>query len=396
MILNETPIRTSKNFKANNIEIEDVKIPDTKSKFENRNIYINSEKEKLLCGENIEDSNKLNDIYEDSKLIISELTNDNFELSYGVGKDFNKNLRTYTNQPLRIVSKKDCDVSNIQIDFLFDENNNCLIDNIEIEAEENSSMNLVISYLPKCISEEHLNNSTEEVIQFDSLNDTSEYFHSGIIKIKCKANSDLNVTVVNLLTNYSNNFLNIENCLCENSNLTFNVIDFGGKHSITNYYSSLDEKFANNDLNTIYLGNNDQLFDLNYLAHCKGIQTNINIEVQGALKDKSVKHFKGTIDFKKGCKKSSGNENESCLLLSNEAKSLALPMLLCSEEDVIGNHSSSSGRVDSKELFYLMTRGFSEKDAMRLLVRAKFNNFLEKIDNDDIKKLVLSAIESKL
>ena len=48
------------------------------------------------------------------------------------------------------------------------------------------------------------------------------------------------------------------------------------------------------------------------------------------------------IAIKKGCKKATGNENENCMLLSNTARSLALPMLLCSEEEVEGNHSCSA------------------------------------------------------
>ena len=102
-------------------------------------------------------------------------------------------------------------------------------------------------------------------------------------------------------------------------------------------------------MDTIYLGKENQVFDLNYIGELKGEMSKIDIEVQGALKDRAKKHFKGTIDFKKGCKKAKGNENEACMLLSDTAKSLALPMLLCSEEEVEGNHSSSAGKIDEKE-----------------------------------------------
>ena len=121
----------------------------------------------------------------------------------------------------------------------------------------------------------------------------------------------------------------------------------------------------------------DETFDLNYIGGLYGQKSNIDIEVQGALKDNAKKHFKGTIDFKKGCKRATGNENENCMLLSDTAKSLALPMLLCSEEDVEGNHSSSAGKIGEKELFYIMSRGFELKEAMKLMVRAKFNKILK-------------------
>lgn len=60
---------------------------------------------------------------------------------------------------------------------------------------------------------------------------------------------------------------------------------------------------SNNNLDAIYLGKENQIFDLNYIGELRGVKSNIDIEVQGALKDNAKKHFKGTIDFKKGCKK---------------------------------------------------------------------------------------------
>ncbi|MCI8621954.1 MAG: SufD family Fe-S cluster assembly protein [Clostridia bacterium] len=54
----------------------------------------------------------------------------------------------------------------------------------------------------------------------------------------------------------------------------------------------------------MYLGKDDQEFDLNYISELEGEKTNVEFELQGALKDRSRKHFKGTIDFKKRSKKS--------------------------------------------------------------------------------------------
>ena len=117
------------------------------------------------------------------------------------------------------------------------------------------------------------------------------------------------------------------------------------------------------------------------------------MDLKGAISGNCKKHFKGTIDFKKGCKKSKGNENEYCTILSDKAKSIALPMLLCTEEDVEGNHSTAAGKIDSKKLFYLMTRGLSKADSERLIVRAQFNSVLEKIENEEIRNEILKKID---
>ena len=377
MVLNETPIRTSKNFNVNNMELKDFEIPEKINKFTNRTIYINSEKQTLLVNENLEDSERLNDLYEDGKILISELTKCDFKLKYGVANELTNFAITNSNQPLRILAKEGTCGSSVNIEFTFDEENKELQDCIEIYAEKDSSIDVSITYTPN-----------------DEFED--DCFHNGIIKITALENANINVTLVNLLNNSTNNFISFESKLLDNSKLNYTIVDFGGKNSITNYYADLFGKNSDNQVNTMYLGNKNQLYDLNYIVHCHGEKSSINIEVQGALNDEATKHFKGTIDFKKGCKKAVGNENENCLLLSDKAKSLALPVLLCSEEDVEGNHSSSSGKADNKELFYLMTRGLSEIDAMKLLVRAKFNKIIESIKDADIKDKVLLAIDNKL
>ena len=227
-------------------------------------------------------------------------------------------------------------------------------------------------------------------------NQENENYHNGIIKSRAEKNAELNIVLVNLMNTKSNNFLAIENDFEENAKINYTIVDFGGKHSITNYYSNLQGDNCDNQLNTIYLGKENQVFDLNYIGELRGKKSNIDIEVQGALKDTSKKHFKGTIDFKKGCKKATGNENEACMLLSDTAKSIALPMLLCSEEEVEGNHSSSAGKIGEKELFYIMSRGFELKEAMKLMVRARFNQILEKIENEELREEILQEIDKRL
>ena len=346
--LNETPVRTSRNFNINNIKIENLNMPKKVNEFKNYNITRDSSRD--LVDTNI----------------------GNMDVKYGVGlEDY---IRNNSNNKIRLnVTTKTS--KDIIIDYKFDKENLYLLENIEIVLEENTKSTIIIRY-----------DSDKEL----------EAFHSGIIKVIAKNGSNSNIIIVNLLNKQSNNFLSIDNKIEENATLKYTVVDFGGKNSITNYYSDLVGDNSNNIINGIYLGTDNQLIDLNYIGELRGKKSNINIEIQGALKDNSKKHFKGTIDFKRGAKKAKGNENENCMLLSNTARSLALPMLLCQEEDVEGNHSTSSGKAGEKELFYIMSRGFSEKDALKLLVRAKFNSIIEGIKNQEIKNRLIYEIENRL
>ena len=354
--LNETPVRTARNFRINNMKLENIEVPEVITSFENVTI--------------IGDTSKIN--------IEQNADNTNTDLVYGLSEELTNQAKHGANQKIKLninntQNKKE--KTEAEIDFKFDDENVALIDNIEITANENTKSTVIIKY---------------------TSNQENESYHNGIIKAKAEKNSELNIVVVNLMNTKSNNFLAIENDFEENAKINYTIVDFGGKHSITNYYSNLQGDNCDNQLNTIYLGKENQVFDLNYIGELRGKKSNIDIEVQGTLKDTSKKHFKGTIDFKKGCKKATGNENEACMLLSDTAKSIALPMLLCSEEEVEGNHSSSAGKIGEKELFYIMSRGFELKEAMKLMVRARFNQILEKIENEELREEILQEIDKRL
>ena len=354
--LNETPVRTARNFRINNMKLENIAVPEVIPTFENVTI--------------IGDTSKIN--------IEQNADNTNTNLVYGLSEELTNQVKHGANQKIKLninntQNKKE--KTEAEIDFKFDDENSVLIDNIEITANENTKSTVIIKYIS---------------------NQENESYHNGIIKSKAEKNAELNIVLVNLMNTKSNNFLAIENEFEENAKINYTIVDFGGKHSITNYYSNLLGDNCDNQLNTIYLGKENQVFDLNYIGELRGKKSNIDIEVQGALKDTSKKHFKGTIDFKKGCKKATGNENEACMLLSDTAKSIALPMLLCSEEEVEGNHSSSAGKIGEKELFYIMSRGFELKEAMKLMVRARFNQILEKIEKKELREEILQEIDKRL
>ena len=146
-------------------------------------------------------------------------------------------------------------------------------------------------------------------------------------------------------------------------------------------------------LKNIYLGTNNDLIDINYNIEILGKNAKCNIESQGAITDLSKKNFKGIIDFKKGSCKSEGTENENCMILSNKAKSKSLPMLLCHEEDVNGEHGVSSGKLDESKLFYIMTKGSSYEDAKKLIVKANFDEIIKSISNNELQNEINTYID---
>ena len=92
--------------------------------------------------------------------------------------------------------------------------------------------------------------------------------------------------------------------------------------------------------------------------------------------DKARKMFRGNLIFNTGAVRADGSEKETVLLLSPEARSETIPALYCGEEDVSGEHAASAGRISDQQLYYLMSRGLSLKEARKVLVEAALNPLL--------------------
>lgn len=342
-ILNETPLRTANNFGINNIEVV-LDIPKYKS-FENFNIYTeNIEKIKVEVNQNkiSENENKIG-------------------------------LERQTNYSVKIIIPENITIEEkIKLEFNFDEDNAFLVENIDILLEKNAKANFEIQYN----SEERFSN-----------------FHNGQLNILLQENAKADIVVSNFNNNQSDNLYEMKNELIDNATLKYTIIEIGGKNKISNYYSKLIGENSENSLNVIYLGKENDVIDINYNMETYGKNSKAYINVQGALTDSAKKNFKGTIDFKEGSKKAIGKENENCILLSKQAKSKSLPMLLCHEEDVEGEHGVSSGKIDEAKLFYIMTKGISYDEARKLIIKANFNDIIKNINNNELENRINEKID---
>lgn len=244
----------------------------------------------------------------------------------------------------------------------------------------------------KIIINYHDNSHCNFIIKYNSLDDSIN-FHHLLEEVNTDNNSSGNITLVNLLNNNSYQFMSVCANVSNYADLTHNIIDLDGNMRIYNFYSNVSD-YGKNYLNTIYLGKNNDLLDFNYYLINNGISSLNNMKVEGVLDGRSSKNFRGTIDFLKGCSSAVGEEIENCVLLSDTARSRSLPQMLCCEDDVVGTHGVSSGKISNEKLFYLMSRGFSKKEAEKLIILSNYNRIINCIPDKDIQQEILDKIDS--
>lgn len=175
----------------------------------------------------------------------------------------------------------------------------------------------------------------------------------------------------------------------------FYAAELGGEKIIVHSYGKLSGDASEMNERAIYAGRGRQHLDFFYHIDHVGKKTKAEIDLKGALADESKKIFRGTLDFKRGCAGSVGDEGDFAIQLDPKTKNISLPLLLCTEDDVQGNHASSAGQLDQNTIYFLMSRGFTLEEARRIVVEALIRPIIDGMD-ETLREEVLNAVRMKL
>ena len=76
------------------------------------------------------------------------------------------------------------------------------------------------------------------------------------------------------------------------------------------------------------------------------------------------------------------------LLLDDAVVNQTIPLILCEEEDVEGNHGATIGKLDEELLFYLESRGMSEEAVYEMMARARIDTIAGKIPDAGMREKI--------
>lgn len=124
------------------------------------------------------------------------------------------------------------------------------------------------------------------------------------------------------------------------------------------------------DLQLHYLGRGEQRIDVNHLVRMRGCNTRARIDESGVLSDSSHKTLRATIDLIRGGKGAKGREQETVVVTGDDVVSKTLPVILCNEDDVQGDHGATIGSMSAEQLAYMHDRGLTTEQAEELFERA--------------------------
>lgn len=150
------------------------------------------------------------------------------------------------------------------------------------------------------------------------------------------------------------------------------------------------------DLNNRYHATHEETLDINHLVRMRGTSTRAQLTESGVLNEAAKKTLRATIDLVRGAKDAQGNEIETVMILGDDVVNKTMPVILCDEDDVAGNHGATIGTVSPEQLDYLAARGLSRQAAEQLFIRALFEDAIINAPEEISHRVAVERCEAEL
>ena len=264
----------------------------------------------------------------------------------------------------------------IQYVVLHDDDNASFFNHVIIVTEESAEVTYVENYLSTASGEGNQLNIVSEVIAGANSNITYgsvDYLDKGFTGHIIRRGT----TAADASINWALGLMN------EGSQIIDNTTNLIGDRSTS-------------ELKSVVVGTGDQKINLTSKIVQYGKETKGYILKHGVMRENASSVFNGIGYIKHGGTKSIANQESRVLMLSENARGDANPILLIDEDDVEAGHAASVGRVDPEQLYYLMSRGISQKEAERLVIHGFLDPVVRELPIEDVKRQLREVIELKV
>ena len=264
----------------------------------------------------------------------------------------------------------------IQYVVLHDDENASFYNHVIIVAEQSAEVTYVENYLSGVSGEGNQINIISEVIASANANITYgsvDYMDKGFTgHIIRRGTTEADASI-----NWALGLMN------EGSQIIDNTTNLMGDRSTS-------------ALKSVVVGTGDQKINLTSKIVQYGKETDGYILKHGVMRENASSVFNGIGYIKHGGTKSMANQESRVLMLSENARGDANPILLIDEDDVEAGHAASVGRVDPEQLYYLMSRGISQTEAERLVIHGFLDPVVRELPIEDVKRQLREVIELKV
>ena len=261
------------------------------------------------------------------------------------------------------------------IELISKVNSGVLFDHLIIVAEDNSRIALV----------EGISSESNE-----------EAYVSKIVEIFAGNNAKVDYGNVQMLNKNAFHFTKKKATAGKDALVNWLDCNFGSKITLSEVTTFLDGEGSATNNYGIFFGNESQQLDLVANSIHNSQNTVSDIFTKGALTEKSKCVYRGLVKIQKNASGSNGYQKEDTLLLSPDAAADSIPDLEIENSDVRCTHGASIGRIDREKLFYLKSRGLSEKEATQVYVKGFFEELIQKMKIGKLRDNMHDLIDERM
>ncbi|MBX2822790.1 MAG: Fe-S cluster assembly protein SufD [Rhodothermaceae bacterium] len=114
------------------------------------------------------------------------------------------------------------------------------------------------------------------------------------------------------------------------------------------------------------------------------------------LDDQSTGVFNGKVFVHQDAQKINAYQSNKSITLTNKARMYSKPELEIYADDVRCSHGATTGQLDAEALFYLRSRGLSQKQARSILLKAFAHDVIDAIEFEPLRDYVDSRLLESL
>ena len=163
--------------------------------------------------------------------------------------------------------------------------------------------------------------------------------------------------------------------------------------------SHLDGDSSESKIVGAFYGHNDQHFDVDARVWHNAEHTTADLVTRGVIDDVARSVYEGVQHVGSEAWDTSSYQRENTLMLSDESEADASPKLIINNHDTEASHSATVGQVSETDMFYVTSRGLTDRLARNMLVEGFYVPVLDEIEveelRDDLRGRVLDRLQSR-
>ncbi len=185
-------------------------------------------------------------------------------------------------------------------------------------------------------------------------------------------------------------------CVSTDGQLEWTVGALGSRLAKVNQTVELEGKGARCQVNGTMFTEGRQHLAYHTLQHHRAAHGTSDFLYKAALQDESRTVWRGMIRVEPEAQRTDGYQRCDNLMLSHGARADSIPGLEIEADDVRCTHGSTTGMVDSEMLFYAMARGFTKREAVKMIVTGFFQHVFDRVSVDSVRDALASAIAARV